>query len=199
MRSCPPPQFQNGIKRKLPTHCKTFLGEPQLQMVVRTHRRLEQSGFYWGPISGKEANRLLAKQPTGTFLLRDSSDAHHFFTLSVKTESGTKNLRIKSDARTFRLESEPSGPHPVPQFDCVLKLVHHYMPQTHPNSGRPSSYIYSDGEKIPLSLLHPLRTELTSLKHLCRRTVNGHQGACAERNQLPLTLQEFLQEYDLPI
>lgn len=185
---------------RLPYHYKTFASKVQYQMVLTTLHKLQESGFYWSAITGKDANAMLSTETTGTFLIRDSSDNRHLFTLSVKTASGTKNLRIQCDASSFYLQTDPKNVHAVPRFDCVLKLVHYYMPQ-----GRGSSrsgnmyYIYAGGEKIPLELIRPLSCSLSTLQHLCRKTVNGHLDISSKRDQLPHPLKEFLQEYDAPI
>ncbi|XP_026866264.2 suppressor of cytokine signaling 3b [Electrophorus electricus] len=210
--------FQSGVCR--PHHrFKTFSSRAQYQMVLAAVRKLQESGFYWGALSGKEASSLLNAEPPGTFLVRDSSDHQHFFTLSVKTATGTKNLRIQCDTCSFFLQTDPRSSQavPVPRFDCVLKLVHHYMPsaegagaasvaQAAVDSVRGSSavdgstyFIYSGGEKIPLELLRPLASSMSTLQHLCRKTLNGHIDVSTKRDQLPQTLQEFLHEYDAPI
>lgn len=184
--------------RLAPHRYKTFSSKLQYQLVQATARKLQESGFYWSAISGKDANRLLASEPSGTFLVRDSSDIRHFFTLSVKTESGTKNLRVQCDNKSFFLQTDTKSSQSVPRFDCVLKLVHHYMSSCAGNI-RSAYYIYSGQEKIPLELLKPYPCTLSSLKHLCRKTVNGHLDISSTRDQLPQPLKEFLQEYDAPI
>ncbi|XP_019397790.1 PREDICTED: suppressor of cytokine signaling 3 [Crocodylus porosus] len=173
---------------------KTFRSAGEYQLVLEAARKLQESGFYWSAVSGGEANALLRAEPAGTFLIRDSSDQRHLFTLSVKTEAGTKNLRIQCEGGSFALQSDPRG-QPVPRFDCVLKLVQHYMPR------RPQRayYIYSGGEKIPLVLSRPLPASVSSLQHLCRKTVNGHRDACDKVAQLPGPIQDFLGQYDAPL
>lgn len=105
----------------------------------------------------------------------------------------------------------------LPQFDCVLKLIAHYMGKG-PDAGRSregacggnagedemkgqSVYlIHTGGERIPLELRRPLSTSLSSLQHMCRRTLNNRGLAGSERTeQLPHTLRDFLEEYDAPI
>ncbi|XP_035255018.1 suppressor of cytokine signaling 3-like [Anguilla rostrata] len=199
MSSCP---FEASMR--LPSYrYKTFSSKLQHQLILSAVRKLQESGFYWGTISGKEANGLLAAEPAGTFLIRDSSDNRHFFTLSVKTASGTKNLRIQCDSCSFFLQTDPKSAQSVPRFDCVLKLVHHYMPPkggpAGGNGARATYFIHSGGEKIPLELLRPLSTGMSSLQHLCRKTVNGHLDMSSKRDQLPHPLKEFLQEYEAPI
>ncbi|CAL8303928.1 unnamed protein product [Merluccius merluccius] len=198
---------------RLPQRYKTFSCKVQYQLVFSTVRKLQECGFYWGAITGKEANALLSSESVGTFLVRDSSDNRHFFTLSVRTALDTKNLRIQCDAGSFFLQTDAKSAHAVPHFDCVLQLVHYYMSQGKGaavgnarcggggggGSGN-SYYIYSGaGVKIPLELIKPLSSTLSSLQHLCRKTVNGHLDISSRSDQLPHTLKEFLQEYDAPI
>ncbi|XP_059989286.1 suppressor of cytokine signaling 3 isoform X1 [Lagenorhynchus albirostris] len=227
-----------GMSRPLDTslRLKTFSSKSEYQLVVNAVRKLQESGFYWSAVTGGEANLLLSAEPAGTFLIRDSSDQRHFFTLSVKTQSGTKNLRIQCEGGSFSLQSDPRSTQPVPRFDCVLKLVHHYMPPsgapsfssppaepsssppTEPSSSpssevpeQPSAqplpgspprrayYIYSGGEKIPLVLSRPLSSNVATLQHLCRKTVNGHLDSYEKVTQLPGPIREFLDQYDAPL
>ncbi|NXA76318.1 SOCS3 protein, partial [Thryothorus ludovicianus] len=199
-----------GMSRPLDTslRLKTFSSKSEYQLVVNTVRKLQESGFYWSTVTGGEANLLLSTEPAGTFLIRDSSDQRHFFTLSVKTESGTKNLRIQCEGGSFSLQSDPHSSQPVPRFDCVLKLVHHYMPPTpcavpeQPGGGlhpKRTYYIYSGGEKIPLVLSRPLSSSVSTLQHLCRKTVNGHLDSYEKMTQLPAPIKEFLDQYDAPL
>lgn len=184
---------------------------------MRALRKLQESGFYWGAVGGREASSMLRSEPPGTFLIRDSSDHHHFFTLSVQTVRGTKNLRIHSEGGGFFLQPDPQNTCELPQFDCVLKLIAHYMgkgPEGGPGrneacgagggggevKGRSVYLINTGGERVPLELRRPLVTSLSSLQHMCRRTLNHHGLGESERaEQLPHTLKDFLQEYDAPI
>uniref|UniRef100_A0A670I3W3 Suppressor of cytokine signaling 3 n=2 Tax=Podarcis muralis TaxID=64176 RepID=A0A670I3W3_PODMU len=194
-----------GMSHPLDTslRLKTFSSKSEYQLVVNAVRKLQESGFYWSAVTGGQANLLLSAEPTGTFLIRDSSDQRHFFTLSVKTESGTKNLRIQCEGGTFSLQSDPHSSQPVPRFDCVLKLVHHYMPLPEQQPGQAphpkrAYYIYSGGEKIPLVLSRPLSSNVSTLQHLCRKTVNGHLDSYEKMTQLPGPIKEFLDQYDAP-
>lgn len=176
---------------------------------MRAVRKLQESGFYWGAISGREASTLLRSEPPGTFLIRDSSDHHHFFALSVQTSRGIKNLRIHSQDDGFFLQRDPQSSHEPPRFDCVLKLITHYMGKSQGGpvdpavsfNGRHVYLIHSGGEKVPLELQRPLCTSLSSLQHLCRRTLNNASLRAKNERQeeIPHTLKDFLQEYDAPI
>lgn len=152
---------------------------------------------------------MLRSEPPGTFLIRDSSDHHYFFTLSVQTARGTKNLRIHSEGSGFFLQPDSQCTQVPPQFDCVLKLVAHYMGKVPAGRSREGAcgdnkrsvyMIHTGGERIPLELRRPLTNSLSSLQHMCRRTLNNRGlGESARAEQLPHTLKDFLEEYDAPI
>ncbi|XP_048847185.1 suppressor of cytokine signaling 3-like [Brienomyrus brachyistius] len=191
-----------GARLASDSHFKTFSSHLQYQLIISTVCKLQESGFYWGAISGKEANSLLSEEPVGTFLVRDSSDQRHFFALSIKTASGPKNLRIQFDGDTFFLQSDPKGSSMAPHFNCVLKLVHHYMPAK-VAGGKGGTcgiyFIHTGGEKIPLELLRPLSSSMSTLQHLCRKAVNGHLDMSDKRDLLPRPVKEFLEKYDSSI
>uniref|UniRef100_A0A8C5QZB0 Suppressor of cytokine signaling 3 n=1 Tax=Leptobrachium leishanense TaxID=445787 RepID=A0A8C5QZB0_9ANUR len=179
---------------------KTFSSRSEYNLVLSAVRKLQESGFYWSTVTGSQANLLLSSEPAGTFLIRDSSDHRHFFTLSVKTDSGTKNLRIQCEPCGFSLQTDPRSAQPVPRFDCVLKLLRHYMPAKESgNCNKRAYYIFSGGERVPLLLSRPLSSNVSSLQHLCRKAVNGQIENFQGRDQLPLPIKDFLQEYDSPV
>lgn len=68
-----------------------------------------------------------------------------------------------------------------------------------PGNGKRSYYIYSGGERVPLLLSRPLSSSVSSLQHLCRKAVNGQLEEYGAREQLPLPIKDFLQEYDSPV
>lgn len=180
--------------------------------------KLQESGFYWGALGGREASSLLRSEPPGTFLIRDSSDHHYFFTLSVKTTLGTRNLRIHSSEGGFFLQPDPQSTQRIPRFDCVLKLIAHFMgkgtdaggPRDEASGGASEEtvtkkrgqnvyLIHTAGEKIPLELHRPLCTSLSTLQHMCRRTLNDRGLVGTGTEDIPSTLRDFLKAYDAPI
>ncbi|XP_064415723.1 suppressor of cytokine signaling 3-like [Latimeria chalumnae] len=163
--SLPPPPAPTNASY----HYKAFSGE--YQRVEGALERLEASGYYWGALSGSEAKQLLTSQAVGTFLIRDSSDHHHLFTLSVRTEAGITNLRIKQKGCTFYLETDSRAKQP-PTFECVVRLVCHYMRLTAEGSaGRNLCRIEGKETVVPLTLTRPLLSKVTTLQHLCRNAV----------------------------
>lgn len=58
---------------------------------------LFQCGWYWGPISGEAAEKVLANEPDGSFIVRDSSDHHYIFSLTFKLNGFIRHVRIEHD------------------------------------------------------------------------------------------------------
>lgn len=54
-----------------------------------------QCGWYWGPISSEYAEKQLINEPNGSFLVRDSSDDHYIFSLTVKLSGCIRHVRIE--------------------------------------------------------------------------------------------------------
>uniref|UniRef100_A0A8C4ZPC8 Suppressor of cytokine signaling 3 n=1 Tax=Gadus morhua TaxID=8049 RepID=A0A8C4ZPC8_GADMO len=204
MSSATPQEGRGRGSNLAPDRYKPFSSQAHYQQVMMALRKLRESGFYWGAVGGREASSLLRSEAPGTFLVRDSSDHHHFFTLSVQTARGTKNLRIHSERGGFFLQPDPHSVRQPPQFDCVLKLIAHYMGKGPEHWGEVGGAAAAAAAKVALELRRPLSSSLSSLQHLCRRTLNNRRGgglggSAGRGEQLPHTLRGFLEEYDAPI
>lgn len=186
----------SGSKMRSSYHYKTFVSEEQLVMVVKTLHRLRECDFFWSTMNGKQASALLSPHMPGTFLLRESQDSGHLFTLSIKTETGTKNLRIVCDKNSFFLHTSPENVDKVPHFDCVLKLVNFYVNQTKSSI---VYYISAGGERMPLELIKPLYLTMSSLQHLCRKTINKDLDIAAQKDKLPSKVLEYILNYGVDL
>lgn len=164
--------------------------------------RLRVCGWYWGPISNLEATRKLKSTPCGTFLLRDSSDSRHLFTLSVRTANGMTSVRLLFKRGRFALDSVEANCEMTPNFDCVLKLIYYYVRVSNNGDGR-SVFAKLDNDEAddtPLVLRKPLFAEVPTLKHLCRRVINTSQAPEEVIHMnLPLALENYLLKYPYPI
>ena len=56
---------------------------------------LHHQGWYWGPLSREETEAKLKDAPSGSFLVRDSNDEHHLYTLSFKQRNLMLHTRIE--------------------------------------------------------------------------------------------------------
>ncbi|XP_044157460.1 suppressor of cytokine signaling 1-like [Bufo gargarizans] len=139
---------------------------------------LQASGFYWGPLPTAEAHSMLAKESVGTFLVRDSSQGNHLFSVSVKMESGPVSVRVLFFKGRFWLRELFS--------DCPVKLLEQAVERS-----KKSPLICQNGIKLVLS--KPLRrTRILSLQQLCRLCIVTQYG----REGLPsLPIQPALRNY----
>lgn len=169
---------------------------------------LQTSGFYWGSITANQSKTLLMHKRVGAFLVRASSDPKHLFTLSLKTEAGVTNIRIVMCDGKFSLDQNNgtitrarANQQGSPRFDCVVKLVFYYMLLSWRTFRQSSSRTGTrDKASAHLSLLWPLYKEVSSLQHLCRRTLNRHViGDGVHRLPIPAKLKVFLRRYQYPI
>lgn len=63
--------------------------------------KVKDCGWYWGPISGEMAEAILHNEPDNSFIVRDSSDEHYFFSLTFKLEGFVRHVRIEHDQGEF--------------------------------------------------------------------------------------------------
>lgn len=172
-------------------------------------RRLESSCWYWGPMDSIQAMQKLKHQPIGTYLLRDSSDSRHLFTLSVRTAKGMTNVRILFRRGRFSMDSIEPVDKNVPNFDCVLKLIYYYARVSNNLDGRKvlakeSTRQESDtpegAQEIPFVLKKPLFQKPATLKHLSRIAVNRTYTLerVSELN-LTSTIENYILKYPYPI
>lgn len=59
--------------------------------------KVKDCGWYWGPVSGDAAEKLLENEPDGSFIVRDSSDEHYIFSLTFKLNGLVRHVRIEQD------------------------------------------------------------------------------------------------------
>ncbi|TRY86903.1 hypothetical protein DNTS_009022 [Danionella cerebrum] len=161
----------------LQTHFRPFNYAKDFKIISKTTSMLEESGFYWGPMTVEEAHQKLSKEPVGSFLIRDSRQNDVFFTLSYKTQSGPVSVRINFKNSKFSLTGSKES------FDSLFRLLEHYI---------------SSPKK---SLVRPCRKEpVGSLQQLCRRQIIQ---SCGGKNivELPVhpILRDFLQTFPHPL
>ncbi|XP_055507742.1 LOW QUALITY PROTEIN: suppressor of cytokine signaling 1a [Leucoraja erinacea] len=163
--------------RQMETHFKIFRSESDFHIITRTWRYLEDSGFYWGPMSVEVAHNKLKSEPVGTFLVRDSRQKDYFFSLSVKTANAPISFRIQFQDGLFGLDGSQE------HFSCVMKLIEHFMTS-------------------PRKLLSkPLRkVRLRSLQGICRARIIESSGR-ENIEQLPLNhiLRDYLKTFPFRI
>lgn len=145
-----------------------------------TIRRLRMCGWYWGDITSDQARIVLMNAQNGSFILRDSTDACHLFTLSLKANNIIVSVRVAFSRGLFKLDSwnhEDS-----PSFSSVVDMIDYYLEDE-------SHEFYVELPKVgefPVSLKHPIWKEVPLLQHLCRTTIVKYCRTSKKLRLLPL-------------
>lgn len=130
--------------------------------------KVKDCGWYWGPVSGETAECLLANEPDGSFIVRDSSDEHYIFSLTFKLNGLVRHVRIEHDQGNF-------------SFGCLQKFhsstIVDFIENAveHSRSGRYLFFLHRRPILGPMrvQLLHPVSRfkQVQSLQHLCRFSI----------------------------
>lgn len=223
-----PPREMNGAPHsRVITDGATGSGHSSQEDMDRLRSALNTlsiSGWYHGAMTYKDAKRKLREADNGTFLIRDSSDSNYLFSLSVKTARGTTSVRIDYDQGKFSLDSDDAIRSNAPSYDCVVRLINHYIElsraedksreidladeDTNSNEMRPRKgsgqfvWLEPSGRKdTDASIRKPLRSDVPSLQHLCRCSINRQlkqQGKIVTLD-LPGKLKSYLMDYPFDV
>ncbi|XP_076623024.1 suppressor of cytokine signaling 6 isoform X2 [Colletes latitarsis] len=155
--------------------------------------KLSNYGWYWGPISGNEADAKLLSEPDGAFLVRDSSDDRYVLTLSFKSSGMLLHARMEHSGGLFSLcnQSESEG------FSSVADLIDHSM-----NFSQSAVFCYSrprfPGQpSFPVRLTKPVSrfTQVRSLQYLCRFVIRQNTRLDnIHKLPLPKTIKGYIEE-----
>ena len=148
--------------------------------LLHTIRRLRMCGWYWGDISSDQAKEILRRTQNGSFILRDSSDACHLFTLSLKANDIIVSVRVAFSQGLFKLDSW--NQEDSPSFNSVVDMIEYYLED---ESHEFYVELPSIGE-FPVCLKHPVWKEVPGLQHLCRTTIVKYCRTSEKLGLLPL-------------
>ena len=93
--------------------------ERDAELLLVTSRQLDDSEFYaaGASVTAADARHRLRTSAAGTFVVRDSADPAHLYSLSVRTARRVTAIRIVYDQQRFRLDSDPQ------QVDSLMGLL----------------------------------------------------------------------------
>lgn len=161
-------------------------------------QRLKEVGWYWGPLSWIDAERLLRDKQDYSFIVRDSSHRHYFLAITFKSQGNIHHTRIE---HSNSLDSF-SFYHGSSKSQCTSSDVVEFIENTieHSKSGQFMFFIRSNipGQPMtPVRLLYPVSrlAYMSSLKHIARFVI--HRQIRRDRIDdldLPLRLKLFLKE-----
>ena len=154
-------------------------------------KRLRMCGWYWGDLSGEQAKEVLKNAKNGSFILRDSTDACHLFTLSLKAHNLVISVRVTFSRGQFKLDS--CQQEDCPSFESVVDMIDYYLE----DESREFYIQVPDFGEFPVSLRHPLWKEVPSLQHLCRKNIVQccRTGSSIQKLPLPPHLIRYLLEF----
>ncbi|XP_044007451.1 myb-like protein I isoform X2 [Aphidius gifuensis] len=127
--------------------------------------KVKDYGWYWGPMSGEAAEKILSNEPDGSFIVRDSSDDHYIFSLSFRLNNCVRHVRIEHDQGNFSFGNcTKFKSHTI--VDFIENAVEHSR------SGRYLFFLHRRPVLGPMrvQLLHPVSRfkQVQSLQHICR-------------------------------
>ena len=164
------PDLRNLRSQSLPSPSKLNLNYQFLNGL----NDLCKCGWYWGPLSSKEAEVKLHGKPDGAFLVRDSNDNRYLLSLSFRSEQKTLHTRIEFCKGKFSFYSAPfisAG-----SFSSVVELINNCI-----ETSKERVYCYTKGRALngatfPVRLTKPIsRFEyVCTLQHLCRFIIRQH-------------------------
>lgn len=127
--------------------------------------KVKDCGWYWGPISSEMAEKLLANEPDGSFVVRDSSDEHYIFSLTFKLNGLVRHVRIEHDHGNFSFGCQQKF-----RSNTIVDFIENAV--AHSRSGRYLFFLHRRPILGPMQvqLLHPVSRfkQVQSLQHLCR-------------------------------
>ncbi|KAK7145048.1 hypothetical protein R3I94_011214 [Phoxinus phoxinus] len=201
---CPGVAFSSP--RRIHPGMGSLFPNPQRDLLILTHNLyyLEQSGWYWGPISASEAHSVLQEASEGTFLIRDSSHPLYLLTLSVKTIRGPTNVRIQYNHGQFHLDSSSPVKPRLQSFPNVPSLLQHYVGSRNKEeaekteSSDPITSLTPKECAMLLKLKRPIHRPqaFPSLQHLSRLVINKQpQAIFALHQSIPGPVLRYLKDY----
>lgn len=166
------------------TNCQTATctsgTEPSLTRSLET---LSHYSWYWGPINRYEAEDRLKGKPDGSFLVRDSSNEFHLYSVSFRSRGRTCHTRIKYEDGRFGFLT-PTG---LMGTKTVVGLIKRSI-----RISQKGVLCFSNSPAF-LDTPHPIRfmtpvsrfEDLPSLQHLCRFVIRQN-SRCDKLHELPL-------------
>ncbi|XP_017885914.1 suppressor of cytokine signaling 5 [Ceratina calcarata] len=155
--------------------------------------KLSNYGWYWGPISGTEADAKLISEPDGAFLVRDSSDDRYVLTLSFKSSGKLLHTRMEHSGGLFSLCNQSDGE----AFSSVADLIDYSI-----NFSQTAVFCYAQPRypgypSFPVRLTKPVSrfTQVRSLQYLCRFVIRQNTRLDnIHKLPLPKTIKGYIEE-----
>lgn len=166
------------------TKCQTATCTSGTELsLTRSIETLSHYSWYWGPINRYEAEDKLKGKPDGSFLVRDSSNEFHLYSVSFRSRGRTCHTRIRYEDGRFGFLT-PTG---LMGTKTVVGLIKRSI-----RISQKGVLCFSNSPAF-LDTPHPIRfmtpvsrfEDLPSLQHLCRFVIRQN-SRCDKLHELPL-------------
>ncbi|XP_055537644.1 suppressor of cytokine signaling 6-like [Wyeomyia smithii] len=159
-------------------------------MMEQMRNDLLKYGWYWGKLTRAAAQKRLARQDNGTFLVRDSQTEKYQFTVSFRSSGITLHCRIDYKNKYWSF----SGLTTPTQCETMIDLIEDTMKKSE------FGIIGFVKQSSPLTPPFPVRLtkpinrfyEVSSLQHLCRFIIRQRIDS---KHIIYLPLPSKLKEY----
>ncbi|EDO37051.1 predicted protein, partial [Nematostella vectensis] len=147
-------------------------------------KTLSNCGWYWGPMSSKEAEKELYNQPDGCFLVRDSENDYHLLSVSFRSKGATCHTRLIYNKGKFSFFQDEMGK------DSAYELIMHAMEASqdgilcNSRGHNRNTICYPVRLQVPISRFNTV----PPLQFLCRFVIRQNIR-CDQLDQLPLPKQ----------
>uniref|UniRef100_A0A7E4VLF6 SH2 domain-containing protein n=1 Tax=Panagrellus redivivus TaxID=6233 RepID=A0A7E4VLF6_PANRE len=166
-------------------------GEKRMTL-IESLKEIEKYGWYWGAISAKEAALLLADEPIGTFLVRNSRSKEYFMSLTYNTPTGIYHSRVAWHQGYFCL----GGPATIMKARSFVNLINDILASA--NDPIHNIVMFPTLERSDTETVHLQRTLdrfdfLPSLKYLCRCVIRQNTTTMSLCSlPVPKSIKEYL-------
>ncbi|XP_049883449.1 cytokine-inducible SH2-containing protein [Pectinophora gossypiella] len=165
----------------LPPPTKVHTQVDYIHCLVPDLQEITACSFYWGKMDRYEAERLLDNKPEGTFLLRDSAQEEHLFSVSFRKYGRSLHARIEHYQHRFSFDSHDPAVFAAP---TVTGLIEHYKD--------PACVMFFE----PMLTAPLARSQPFTLQQLARAVIVSHTTYDGvEKLPLPGRLRAYLKEY----
>ncbi|EAT48774.1 AAEL000255-PA [Aedes aegypti] len=158
---------------------------------VRTD--LLRYGWYWGKLTRSAAQKRLARQDNGTFLVRDSETEKHQFAISFRSSGITLHCRIDYKDKNWSFSGLTAPTH----YATMIELIEDSMKKSELDVIGFGKQTCPLTPPFPVRLSKPINRffEVATLQHMCKFIIRQRVDIKDIRYlPLPSKLQKYIEE-----